>query len=188
MIEQLSGKRFGRLQVLWLAGRHSKNSYWSVQCDCGSVRPVIGTSLGKGHSRSCGCLRKELVSKQFLRHGHSRTAARSQTPEYNAYCDAKKRCVNSNSKFFSDYGGRGIEFRFESFQQFLKDIGPRTSPKHSLDRINNNGHYEPGNVRWATKREQVANRRPRRDSRDLARWACRLSRVKPFTYLQEYSI
>lgn len=81
------------------------------------------------------------------------------TPEYEAYNGAKQRCTNPKSKGWKYYGARGIQFRFESFVQFLLEIGPRPSPKHSLDRKENDGHYEADNVRWATKKEQMANRR-----------------------------
>ena len=82
----------------------------------------------------------------------------TQTPEYRAYSHAKYRCTKSSYPKWSDYGGRGIEFRFTSFEQFLAEVGPRPAGM-SLERINNDGHYEPGNVRWATNKEQVSNRR-----------------------------
>ena len=84
----------------------------------------------------------------------------SNTIEYKAYSHAKSRCNDPNHAAYKWYGGRGIEFRFKSFEEFIEHIGLRPSPKHSLDRINNNGHYEVGNVRWATKKEQMFNRRP----------------------------
>lgn len=83
----------------------------------------------------------------------------TKTPEYRAYNDAKTRCTNPNVGSWEYYGGRGIQFRFTSFMEFLDEIGPRPSPNHSLDRINSDGHYERGNVRWATKSEQMKNRR-----------------------------
>ena len=83
----------------------------------------------------------------------------SGTPEYCAFIDAKKRCNNSSNKDYRHYGGRGIEFRFGSFQEFICDIGARPSQEHSLDRINNDGHYEVGNVKWSMRSEQLRNRR-----------------------------
>ncbi len=89
-------------------------------------------------------------------HGHRIGGASS---EIQAFYDAKGRCTNTKHKRYKDWGGRGIQFRFASFAQFLAEIGTKPSSEHSLDRINNNGHYEPGNVRWATKLEQMHNRR-----------------------------
>jgi hypothetical protein len=87
------------------------------------------------------------------------THGKSRTPEYGAYLAAKARCMNILNDAYADYGGRGIEFRFTSFEQFFAEVGLRPSPAHSLDRKNNDGHYEPGNVRWATLSEQNNNQR-----------------------------
>lgn len=84
---------------------------------------------------------------------------KSHTPEYHIYVGARYRCTNPKSEVWKDYGGRGIQFRFVSFEEFLAELGPRPSPEYSLDRINNDGHYEPGNVRWATASEQRNNQR-----------------------------
>jgi hypothetical protein len=78
--------------------------------------------------------------------------------EYSSYTCAKNRCNSQSSKNWHNYGGRGIEFRFRNFRQFIRELGPRPDGK-SLDRINNDGHYEPGNVRWATPKEQCNNTR-----------------------------
>ena len=86
----------------------------------------------------------------------------TDTPECRAYHAAKSRCNNPKDKAYANYGGRGIEFRFKSFLEFYAHIGPKPSPKHSLDRIRNGGHYELGNVKWSTQREQAINRRTRR--------------------------
>lgn len=79
--------------------------------------------------------------------------------EYHAYMAAKGRCTNRRNRSYGEYGGRGIQFRFDSFEDFLAHVGPRPSPAYSLDRIDNDGHYEMGNLRWATKRVQANNRR-----------------------------
>jgi hypothetical protein len=79
--------------------------------------------------------------------------------EFVSYKGARNRCENKRSHNFMYYGGRGILFRFVSFAQFIEHLGPKPTPEHSLDRVNNGGHYEPGNVRWATKKEQINNRR-----------------------------
>lgn len=83
----------------------------------------------------------------------------AKNPERIAYAQAKARCTNPRHRAWKDYGGRGVEFRFRSFRQFIRLLGPRPSRRHSLDRIDNDGHYEPGNVRWATPRQQARNRR-----------------------------
>jgi hypothetical protein len=90
--------------------------------------------------------------------GHQRVY---DTPEYRSYSGAKQRCTNAKSKHYANYGGRGIEFHFETFQQFLNCVGNKPTPQHSLDRIDNNSHYEPGNVQWATRSEQNKNQRKR---------------------------
>lgn len=93
------------------------------------------------------------------------------TPEHQAFYAAKNRCNNPNYKQFKDYGGRGIRFLYKDFDEFYKDVGPRPSPKHSLDRKEVNGHYEPGNCRWGTSMQQWRNRRVALISRaDLCKW------------------
>jgi hypothetical protein len=81
------------------------------------------------------------------------------SPEYRAYHDAKQRCTNANHKRYADWGGRGIEFRFSSFEEFLESVGPRPSSNHSIDRKDNNGPYEKGNVVWSSRSEQQHNKR-----------------------------
>lgn len=81
------------------------------------------------------------------------------TSEYNAYYNARRRCANPKAEDWKNYGGRGIEFRFKSFLEFFAELGSKPSPKHTIDRVNNNGHYEPGNVRWTTRSNQIRNRR-----------------------------
>jgi hypothetical protein len=95
-------------------------------------------------------------SNRFV-HGHSRIG--HITPEFNAYFNAKKRCTRRCGKDFKNYGGRGIKFKFKSFLEFLKEIGRKPSRKLVLDRIDNDGHYEPGNVRWTTRSESAKNQR-----------------------------
>ena len=94
-----------------------------------------------------------------FKHGHARSKDRPASREYTSYVQAKGRCQNCKDDAYHNYGGRGIEFRFESFEQFLAELGLKPSPKHSIDRIDVNGHYEPGNVRWATHSEQQLNKR-----------------------------
>jgi hypothetical protein len=93
---------------------------------------------------------------------HGESARKYRTAEYATYLEAKARCANPNNAAFRYYGGRGIEFRFVSYIEFLAHVGRKPAPQYSLDRINNNGHYEPGNVRWVTMKEQSDNRRTTR--------------------------
>lgn len=91
----------------------------------------------------------------------AREAARKkklQWPEYSSYSSARNRCNNPHCPRYECYGGRGIKFLYTSFEQFIADVGRKPTPKHSLDRINNDGNYEPGNCRWATLSEQARNK------------------------------
>jgi hypothetical protein len=158
----LTGRRFGRFVVLAFYGRdHKYNALWACKCDCGQLVPVVGYTLTSGASTNCGCKRKETVSALRLKHGHSLRNDKV-SPEYRAFHNAKIRCTRRKGKNWDNYGGRGIKFIFTSFEQFFAELGPRPTPAHTVDRKDNNGNYEPGNVRWATKSEQAYNRRPKK--------------------------
>jgi hypothetical protein len=148
------GRRFGRWTVIVAGGPTSK---WGCKCDCGTVRSVYAPDLRAGKSKSCGCLRNEITAARSYRHGYA--LGRRRTPEYQAWHDMKRRCENPQHNRYADWGGRGIGVRFQNFGQFLNDVGPRPSPQHSIDRIDNDGDYAPGNVRWATSSEQRRNQR-----------------------------
>jgi hypothetical protein len=146
----LTGRRFGRLQVLWPAGYLGKFSLvWACQCDCGTMKPIRGSCLKRRTTRSCGCLNSEALSRdqRNLRHGH--TTNHKPSPEYKAYVKAKGVCQNPNHDRYQYYGGRGIEFRFESFDDFIAVVGPRPHTGMRLERHNRGGHFEPGNVGWS---------------------------------------
>jgi hypothetical protein len=147
---EMQGRQFGRLTVL----SYAKRGDWECRCSCGTIKTIGGRVLRCGDTISCGCAKKERGRDRFIRHGMS------DSPEYEAYTAAIERCRNPKDKRYYLYGERGIQFRFASFEQFYAEIGPRPSNKHSLDRIDNNGHYEPGNVRWATRSVQIRNQRP----------------------------
>jgi hypothetical protein len=106
-------------------------------------------------------MRPSGTSHWNYKHGGKRLTI--PTPEYTSYVGAKARCTNPASPDYKNYGGRGIEFRFESFEQFRNTLGLKPSKDHSIDRIDVNGHYEPGNVRWASRAEQQLNKRTRRE-------------------------
>ena len=155
--QDLIGQQFERLLVISVASRSkSKRSLWLCRCDCGVEKVVLGASLKIGRTRSCGCLHRELVSQLNTTHGQA------NTPEYNIWTQAKQRCTNSNAKDFHRYGERGIKFLFDDFEEFLDHIGPKPGKEYSLDRIDNSGNYQSGNVRWATLKIQSRNKRSNR--------------------------
>lgn len=145
---RLAGKRFGRIVVLSRAGNSDGHAVWRCQCDCGRVVDFRSDKLQGGFVRSCG------------KNGHCSSAITEvASAEFAAWRAMRSRCASD----LPAYGGRGIAVcaRWQSsFEQFLSDMGPKPSPKHSLDRYpDHNGNYEPGNCRWATKKQQSRNRR-----------------------------
>ncbi len=146
----LLGKRFGSRTVIAKTrqGRQG-HQYWLCRCDCGNEKEITGSYLLQGRSHKC-------LECTIVKHGMYKT------PEYKAWLKIIQRCANPNDPEYHNYGGRGItiwEGYRHDFEAFLKEVGSRPSPHHSIDRIINSKGYEPGNLRWATAKEQTNNRR-----------------------------
>jgi hypothetical protein len=153
------GSRFGKQLVICCTGskrntRGESRRFYSIQCDCG--RTVEKTVRDIKNTNSCGCSRRGVVT-----HGH--TVGKKNSPSYSAWANMRNRCGNPGCSNYKNYGGRGINIckRWEKFENFIADMGEKPNGL-SLERINNNGNYEPGNCRWATDKEQRRNKRKNR--------------------------
>lgn len=166
--KDLTGKIFGRLKVIRDSGKKAYGSIvWECIC-CGSYENqhaeclvnINANNLLSGGTKSCGCLQKEKATKHGL----------SKYSEYHLYYCCKSRCENSNDLQYKYYGERGIKFLFTSVEDFYQELGSKPSKNYSIDRINNNGNYEPGNIRWASMEEQNQNQRTTKLDPDKVRY------------------
>ena len=158
----LAGKRFGKLEARFPAYRgKSNNMYWYCQCDCGNGCFVNSQNLKSGKTKSCGCLRSEKASESNKHRGHD--IPRKNNRIYRIYQGMKTRCYNKTDKHYLYYGARGISIcyewlnSFEAFENWALQNG--YSETLTIDRIDNDGNYEPTNCRWATTATQNANKR-----------------------------
>lgn len=159
----LSGQKLGRLTVLRRAiVKGARNAMWECRCDCGNLTVAAGANLGKT-TNSCGCGQSEHGKRIIEINRLKRTDlhGESDSLEYKSWAALKGRCLNPANPKYPRYGGRGIkvcERWLDDFETFLADMGRKPSPLHSIDRINNDGDYEPNNCHWATIDTQTRNR------------------------------
>lgn len=155
----LTGQTFSFLTVEEPIYRPHRRT-WNCRCVCGVLHEVTTGNLRNGSIRSCGCRRKDELARSMTKHGANRGGRR--TKEYRAWSHIIGRCRNPGDGGWEHYGARGVcvsEEWAQSFEAFFAHVGAAPSPQHSIDRIDNNGHYEPGNVRWATSAQQSRNTR-----------------------------
>lgn len=168
-----AGKRYGRLVVIVRAASVSGYARWLCKCDCGRSHIARASNLRGGHTRSCGCLQADSRATRATKHGHARGGHKSIL--YRTWMNMISRCERaSDGRKFHRYGGRGVVVcelwrrSFDAFAEHIATLGPRP-PRTSLDRINNDGNYEPGNVRWATQSEQCRNSSNAKVNNELVR-------------------
>jgi hypothetical protein len=153
------GDRYNRLTIIEETKKHilpngKKRRQFICKCDCGTIKTFVLNDLTNNKTKSCGCLNNRLKNGS--------TINGKRTNEYNIWNSMKQRCNNPNMSNYKYYGGRGIKVCdrwINSYNNFLEDMGMKPGPEYSIDRINNDGDYEPSNCKWSTASEQIKNRR-----------------------------
>ena len=156
---KMIGLKFGRLTVTEYRGRAENGLHlWGCTCSCGEFVITAGKYLRNKDTQSCGCWQREATSMSVTKHGHNKK--HSPSPEYQSWANMLTRCTNPNSDKWERYGARGIKVceRWKDFRLFLTDMGLKPTPKHMIERKNNDGDYCPANCVWATNKEQSLNR------------------------------
>lgn len=161
-MQNLIGQKFGNLVVIERVGKNKQGNYkWSCKCNCGKETIAFGNNLKSGHTRSCGCFNKEMVTLRNIKnikHGHARKSKESKI--YIAWQQIIQRCINPNHKRYKDYGARGITVckQWMKFENFLKDMG-EAPIGYQIDRINNNKGYYKENCHWTNSKTNNRNKR-----------------------------
>lgn len=180
----LTGQPFGRLTVLERAENKNGRVYWKCECACGNITNIQADRLVAGTTQSCGCLNKERVKQSNSTHGMS------NTPEFHTWEGIIKRCTNPKAIGFKRYAGRGIticdEWRHD-FMAFYNHVGKKPTSKHTIERINNNLGYKPGNIKWATRQEQANNTR-RNHNITLHSWTMNVTQWAKFIGVKQGTI
>lgn len=159
--QKLEGRRFSNWEVLELVEMKRGGAVYLCRCDCGAAKAVHYSNLVSGRTKSCGCQRSQRISHRMKRHGHASRAGGLASPTYSTWASMIQRCTNPKVRCWERYGGRGISVCprwLESFENFLADMGEKPRKGMSIERLDSDGNYQPGNCVWASARTQNRNK------------------------------